>query len=104
MTTIQTMRKQKLFLSALAVVPIVLMTASAGYAFQSQNANAAYAIGLWGDLPYSEVQASVGVPNKRGTIDEVRARTNGRHNRRRSSLDIPGPPKGTIVFFPVFSS
>jgi hypothetical protein len=23
----------------------------------------AYAIGLWGDLPYSDVQASVGVPN-----------------------------------------
>src|SRR5262245_38186474 len=27
------------------------------------SANAAYAIGLWGDLPYSSIQASVGVPN-----------------------------------------
>jgi hypothetical protein len=27
------------------------------------SANAAYAIGLWGDLPYSSLQASVGVPN-----------------------------------------
>jgi hypothetical protein len=27
------------------------------------NANATYAIGLWGDLPYSAVQESVGLPN-----------------------------------------
>ncbi|MEO7192061.1 MAG: hypothetical protein ABI051_13490 [Vicinamibacterales bacterium] len=27
------------------------------------NAAAAYAIGLWGDLPYSDVQATIGVPN-----------------------------------------
>ena len=27
------------------------------------NANAPYAIGLWGDLPYSVVQESVGLPN-----------------------------------------
>jgi hypothetical protein len=27
------------------------------------NANAEYAIGLWGDLPYSVIQATVGVPN-----------------------------------------
>jgi hypothetical protein len=28
-----------------------------------QGSNADYAIGLWGDLPYSTVQATVGVPN-----------------------------------------
>jgi len=27
------------------------------------EANSAYAIGLWGDLPYSDLQATVGVPN-----------------------------------------
>src|SRR5689334_16232794 len=27
------------------------------------NARAPYAIGLWGDLPYSDLQALVGVPN-----------------------------------------
>ena len=27
------------------------------------QADAAYAIGLWGDLPYSDVQENVGVPN-----------------------------------------
>lgn len=27
------------------------------------EANSAYAIGLWGDLPYSDIQATVGVPN-----------------------------------------
>src|SRR5215831_6135337 len=30
----------------------------------------AYAIGLWGDLPYSDVQAQVGVPN---LIDDMNA-------------------------------
>jgi hypothetical protein len=29
----------------------------------TENANSAYAIGLWGDLPYSDVQALTGVPN-----------------------------------------
>lgn len=27
------------------------------------NENATYAIGLWGDLPYSDLQATIGVPN-----------------------------------------
>ena len=27
------------------------------------NSHAKYAIGLWGDLPYSDVQALIGVPN-----------------------------------------
>ena len=27
------------------------------------NANAAYAIGLWGDLPYSSIQETIGLPN-----------------------------------------
>jgi hypothetical protein len=36
------------------------------------NANAAYAIGLWGDLPYSAVQESVGLPN---LIDDMNSQT-----------------------------
>jgi hypothetical protein len=44
---------------------------SSGYALQGRNgvggeegdANAAYSIGLWGDLPYSDLQASKGIPN-----------------------------------------
>jgi hypothetical protein len=53
-------------------VPILMVFAavSGSLAFQGNgaggvqgNANAAYAIGLWGDLPYSAVQAAVGVPN-----------------------------------------
>jgi hypothetical protein len=34
-----------------------------GIGGEQGNANSAYAIGLWGDLPYSPIQASVGVPN-----------------------------------------
>jgi hypothetical protein len=58
-----------MLLSLFAVV--ALGAASAGLSFQGTNgaggeagdAPAAYAIGLWGDLPYSDVQAIVGVPN-----------------------------------------
>jgi hypothetical protein len=50
---------------------LMLAAASSMFAFQGKsgiggvqgNANAEYAIGLWGDLPYSDVQATVGVPN-----------------------------------------
>src|SRR3954469_26009280 len=30
---------------------------------QDDETNSGYAIGLWGDLPYSPIQATVGVPN-----------------------------------------
>lgn len=36
---------------------------SNGNGGQNENGNAPYAIGLWGDLPYSTLQAEVGVPN-----------------------------------------
>jgi len=49
---------------------VVFATVSITHAFQGNgiggeqgDANAAYAIGLWGDLPYSDIQANVGVPN-----------------------------------------
>src|SRR5678816_1136936 len=50
---------------------IVLAAVSSTLAFQGRNgiggergsANTEYAIGLWGDVPYSDVQANVGVPN-----------------------------------------
>jgi hypothetical protein len=56
----------------LAAVLIMVITAViAAHAFQAGNgigglqgnANATYAIGLWGDLPYSDIQASIGIPN-----------------------------------------
>jgi hypothetical protein len=34
-----------------------------GIGGEAGNANAEYAIGAWGDLPYSDVQAAVGMPN-----------------------------------------
>lgn len=54
------------FLAALGLAMI-----SSALAFQGNNgnggiqgqANAEYAIGLWGDLPYSDIQATFGVPN-----------------------------------------
>ena len=55
--------------SIINVVGIFLMAVVAVYGQGNgnggapSNANSAYAIGLWGDLPYSSVQASVGVPN-----------------------------------------
>jgi hypothetical protein len=53
-----------------AIVAILLAAASTGLAFQGNgiggvqgNANAEYSIGLWGDLPYSDVHTTVGLPN-----------------------------------------
>jgi len=50
---------------------LALSLAPAGLSSQGRNgiggeqgdANAEYAVGLWGDVPYSDVQATVGVPN-----------------------------------------
>jgi hypothetical protein len=54
-----------------AVLALILIGSQSAEAFLGEdglggvngNANAAYEIGLWGDLPYSVVQAEVGVPN-----------------------------------------
>ena len=50
-----------------AVVMLAGLAAMAGLAFagreQSNDTTFEYAIGLWGDLPYSDQQATTGVPN-----------------------------------------
>jgi len=52
-------------LLVLLTVPTARVTAQGnnGRGGEQGNANAEYAIGLWGDLPYSDIQATVGVPN-----------------------------------------
>jgi len=66
MTIIRTPRAQ-LILGALAtlllVVSVTIGFQGSGVGGVQGNANAEYAIGLWGDLPYSAIQATVGVPN-----------------------------------------
>ena len=58
---------RNLFLPALAI--LVLGVVTAAHAFQGagtngrNNGDERFAIGLWGDLPYSDVQALTGVPN-----------------------------------------
>jgi hypothetical protein len=46
---------------------VVALTIAAGLALggngETNNKNFEYAIGLWGDLPYNDVQATTGVPN-----------------------------------------
>src|SRR6478672_6326169 len=61
-------RSRTLVLAALAV--LVLGAFTTARAFQDRDDNGRddddherFAIGLWGDLPYSDVQAQVGVPN-----------------------------------------
>jgi hypothetical protein len=50
-----------------AIGVLILLAATSAAAsnggFQGQGDGEAYAIGLWGDLPYSTLQATVGVPN-----------------------------------------
>ena len=53
--------------SALALTAALLCAAGAGAAsaseYDDERESDTYAIGLWGDLPYSDLQAQVGVPN-----------------------------------------
>src|SRR5262249_21290599 len=54
-------------LSALVVLILAgsaaLMSSAAVQTSQGQDQGNSYAIGLWGDLPYNDVQALTGVPN-----------------------------------------
>jgi hypothetical protein len=55
-------RKHGVFLVA-AVLIVISMTAMLPTAVFAGDDREPYAIGLWGDLPYNSVQATVGVPN-----------------------------------------
>ncbi len=55
----KTERARGLFLPAMAVVVVVM----AATALATADDREPYAIGLWGDLPYSATQATIGVPN-----------------------------------------
>jgi hypothetical protein len=46
-----------------AFFAVVLLACFATSAVRAQEVEGPYAIGLWGDLPYSTLQATVGVPN-----------------------------------------
>lgn len=54
---------RKMCLLALTVPFVASSTISLATARENENENAPYAIGLWGDLPYSDLQATTGVPN-----------------------------------------
>jgi hypothetical protein len=45
------------------LVASALALTATSVALAEEDADETYAIGLWGDLPYSDLQASVGVPN-----------------------------------------
>jgi len=54
---------RKMCLMALTVLLVASSTISLVNARENESENAPYAIGLWGDLPYSDIQATTGVPN-----------------------------------------
>lgn len=57
---------RKLFWPAITVMMVAVTTSVAiaeGSKGRDDDHRSAYAIGLWGDLPYSTTQATVGVPN-----------------------------------------
>src|SRR5262249_30103598 len=52
-----------LVLLGLAISSTLAFQGKSGLGGVNGNSAAAYAIGLWGDLPYSAVQETVGLPN-----------------------------------------
>lgn len=60
-TTKQVLRS--LCLLAMSVPFLTSVTINAATAGEPKRDKDTYAIGLWGDLPYSDVQATIGVPN-----------------------------------------
>jgi hypothetical protein len=56
---------RKMCLLALTVPFLVSSTISLASASENEydRKNDSYAIGLWGDVPYSDIQATTGVPN-----------------------------------------
>jgi hypothetical protein len=54
---------RKMFLLALSVPFLASSAISMASARENERENEPYAIGLWGDLPYSDIQATTGVPN-----------------------------------------
>ena len=60
-----TRRIPGLFLALLAITAIAagLAVTAVADGGKHNEKNFEYAIGVWGDLPYSDVQAQVGVPN-----------------------------------------
>lgn len=59
-----TLMKSAFALLLAAAIPFTLSSqGNNGSGGVRGNANAAYAIGLWGDLPYSSIQETVGLPN-----------------------------------------
>ena len=65
----RTIRKALLCVSAVMMLGLIALRMPAAYGHDGRDDDdnrgdrSAYAIGLWGDLPYSTVQATVGVPN-----------------------------------------
>jgi hypothetical protein len=53
---------RKLCLAAIGV-PLLAAVAIGTANASEEDGRDSYAIGLWGDLPYSDIQAQVGVPN-----------------------------------------
>jgi hypothetical protein len=57
------MISKRLRYALMALALPIVTTASIASATDRDHGSAGYAIGLWGDMPYSDVQAQIGVPN-----------------------------------------
>src|SRR5499427_6129472 len=61
--TAQALRKLFLCVSVLVIAGATLNMAAADKGTAKTGGNGVYSFGLWGDVPYSDLQATVGVPN-----------------------------------------
>ena len=63
--TTTTIRKRLTVASVMVIAAFTIALARIGFAAKDEDDHdgGTYALGLWGDLPYSEIQATIGVPN-----------------------------------------
>ncbi len=62
-TTARLLRKVCLLAITVPLIAGFTISLATAKEYEGEGENEPYAIGLWGDLPYSDVQAMVGVPN-----------------------------------------
>jgi hypothetical protein len=74
-------RRRSLLMLAVVVAAAITIGLAVGGNGETNKKTFEYAVGLWGDLPYSDVQISTGVPQLARGNEQRTARLHGAQRR-----------------------